>query len=57
MWYSDYENWISYGFDLILRRNILYLFLRILTPLNTRTKLLDLTIFQASRINKFESRW
>lgn len=57
MWYSDYENWISYGLDLILRRNILYLFLRILSPLNTRTKLLDLTIFQASRIKKFESRW
>ena len=57
MWYSDYENWISYGLDLILRRNILYLFLRILSPFNTRTKLLDLTIFQASRINKFESRW
>lgn len=57
MWYSDYENWISYGLDLILRRNILYLFLRILSPLNTHTKLLDLTIFQASRIKKFESRW
>ena len=57
MWYSDYENWISYGLDLILRRNILYLFLRILSPLNIRTKHLDLTIFQASRINKFESRW
>ena len=57
MWYSDYENWISYGLDLILRRNILYLFLRILSPLNTHTKILDLTIFQASRINKFESRW
>ena len=57
MWYSDYENWISYGLDLILRRNIPYLFLRILSPFNTGTKLLDLTFFQASRINKFESRW